>query len=148
MQKKVINIVFYKFKEEDEDKVEACLFYEDGTVENVSKAVAMKESVKIAREENEVANFSTLINKKRIHVMSGAELTRRFNEFISYNIIEDAIDNALDNITLLDNEDEKVLVKEKALETTMIPIQSTLVSNNAKKQERCFKPTAMMSAGL
>ena len=75
MNKKVANIVFYKFNSGNEDKVNACIFYTDGTVKNVSKKEAVKEAIKIAKEENAVGDFSSLLNKKRIFAMSGSELT-------------------------------------------------------------------------
>ena len=131
MNKKVANIVFYKFNSGNEDKVNACIFYTDGTVKNVSKKEAVKEAIKIAKEENAVGDFSSLLNKKRIFAMSGSELTKRFSEFVSYDIVETSIDKALDNIELTDL--DKVKKGEDPLETTIIPIEYNLINNKLKE---------------
>ena len=111
---KLVNIVFYKFNGEDNNKVQACLFYNDGTVKNVSYNEALEESKKIAKEEKSLGkdSFNELLNNKRIFVMSGEELTRRFDDFVVNDNIKDAIDAALDSIAL-EEDKNKVLVKKQ-----------------------------------
>ena len=111
--KKIANIVFYKFNGKEKNMVQACLFYNDGTVRNVTYEEALKEAKIIAKEENSTGrdSFNNLLNKKRIFVMSGAELTKKFDSFVVNETVKNAIDEALDNIVLVDNQD-KVLVKE------------------------------------
>ena len=134
MQKKIANIVFYKFNGERKNMVEACFFYNDGTVANVTYEEAMKEAKKIAKEENATGKeeFDSLLNKNRIFVMSGEELAKRFDQFVVNENVKSSIDKALDNIILLDNED-KVVEKEEAKQTTLIPIQSAIINNNVSR---------------
>ena len=132
MNKKVANIVFYKFNSNNEDIVKACVFYNDGTVKNVSKQEAVKEAIKIAKEEKSIKDLTSLINKNRIYAMSGSELTKRFNEFVSYDIVENHIDNALDNIVLTDT--DKVVAKDNnPAKTTIIPIEYDLINQKVNE---------------
>ena len=85
--KKVENIVFYKFFSEKEDvqiREQACIFYDDGTVASVSVDEAVEAAHQIAVEEKikNKEEFRQSVNKKRIHVMSGEDFERRFQEFI------------------------------------------------------------------
>ena len=85
--KKVINVVFYKFYSGNEDvkeREQACLFYDDGTVENVSVERAVEETHKIAKEEKikTKEELKEQFNKKRIYMMTGEELEKRFQEFV------------------------------------------------------------------
>lgn len=113
MERKIENIVFYKFSEDNSD-VKACFFYDDGSVKDTTYDIAMKEAKRIAFEENATGKeaFSSLVNNKRIYVMSGEELTRRFGEFIVNDNVKDVIDDALDQINFVETE-EKILTKEK-----------------------------------
>ena len=85
--KKVANIVFYKFFSEKEDvqiREQACIFYDDGTVASVSVDEAVEAAHQIAVEEK-IKNkdeFRETVNKNRIHVMSGEDFERRFQEFV------------------------------------------------------------------
>ena len=85
--KKVVNIVFYKFFSEKEDvqiREQACIFYDDGTVASVSVDEAVEAAHQIAVEEK-IKNkdeFRETVNKNRIHVMSGEDFERRFQEFV------------------------------------------------------------------
>ena len=135
--KKIANIVFYKFNNGDKkNMVQACLFYNDGTVKNVSYDEAMKESKKIAAEENANGreSFNSLLNNRRIFVMSGEELTRRFDDFVVNDNVKNAIDDALDNIVLVDKK-EKVFTKKntKPRNTTIIPIEYNLINKNVNE---------------
>lgn len=86
--KKVLNIVFYNFyskKEDVKERQQACIFYDDGTVASVSVEEASAIAHEIAREEKirTKAELKTKFNNSRIHVMSGAEFERRFQEFMA-----------------------------------------------------------------
>ena len=85
--KKVANIVFYKFFSEKEDiqvREQACIFYDDGTVASVSVDEAIEAAHQIAVEEKikTKEEFKESVNKARIHVMSGEDFERRFQEFV------------------------------------------------------------------
>lgn len=81
--KKVINVVFYKFYGENGEMSQACLFYDDGTVQNVSVEQGIDATHKIAREEKikTKEELKARFNNDRIYVMSGQEFERRFQEF-------------------------------------------------------------------
>ena len=85
--KKVANIVFYKFFSEKEDvqiREQACIFYDDGTVASVSVDEAVEAAHQIAVEDKikNKEEFRQSVNKSKIHVMSGEDFERRFQEFI------------------------------------------------------------------
>ena len=83
MKKPIANIVFYKFWGEQGEMQQACIFYEDGTVKNVSFEEGLEESYDIIRNENVTSQeeFQNLINKRRIYSITGKEFERRFQEF-------------------------------------------------------------------
>ncbi len=130
MKKKIENIVFYKFSEENSD-VQACFFYHDGTVENTTYDVAIKEAKWIAFQEKAIDKdaFSSLVNSKRIYVMSGEELNRRFNEFIVRDDVKDIIDDALNKINFVDNEE---IIKDESKSTNTIVFNEKEVNNLQK----------------
>ena len=86
MDKKIANIVFYKFWDptREEAMQQACVFYADGTVKNVlyeeGKELA-NEVVKEAKIKTK-AEFTSMINTTRIYALSGAEFEKRFKEFL------------------------------------------------------------------
>lgn len=86
MNKKIANIVFYKFWDptREEAMQQACVFYADGTVKNVlyeeGKELA-NEVVKDAKVRTK-AEFTEMINTTRIYALSGTEFERRFKEFL------------------------------------------------------------------
>lgn len=85
--KKVANIVFYKFFSEKEDvqiREQACIFYDDGTVASVSvdEAVELAHQIAIEEKIKTKEEFRESVNKARIHVMSGEDFERRFQEFV------------------------------------------------------------------
>ena len=85
--KKVANIVFYKFFSEKEDvqiREQACIFYDDGTVASVSVDEAVEAAHQIAVEDKikTKEEFRQSVNKAKIHVMSGEDFERRFQEFV------------------------------------------------------------------
>ena len=86
MDKKIANIVFYKFWDptREEPMQQACIFYEDGTVKNVLYEEGKELANEIAREAKikTKADFTNMINTTRIYALSGAEFERRFKEFI------------------------------------------------------------------
>lgn len=83
MKKPIANIVFYKFWGEQGEMQQACIFYEDGTVKNVSFEEGLEESYDIIRSENITSQeeFKKLVNSRRIYSLSGKEFERRFQEF-------------------------------------------------------------------
>ena len=92
--KKVANIVFYKFFSEKEDvqiREQACIFYNDGTVASVSVEEAVEAAHQIAVEDKikTKEEFKQTVNKAKIHVMSGEEFEKRFQEFVVKPVVEE-----------------------------------------------------------
>lgn len=86
MDKKIANIVFYKFWDptREEPMQQACIFYEDGTVKNVLYEEGKELANEVARDAKikTKAEFANMINTTRIYALSGVEFERRFKEFL------------------------------------------------------------------
>lgn len=82
--KKIANIAFYKFFENDNLIQQACIFYEDGSVANVSYDDGLDAAEHLVKQENISSKdlLQAMINDKKIHVLSGKELEERFHEFV------------------------------------------------------------------
>lgn len=82
--KNIANIVLYKTKEGTEIVKKACIFYKDGTIKETTYADGVAECNKLAKELKLSSKeaFSTLINNKLIHVMSGDEFKKNFESFV------------------------------------------------------------------
>ncbi len=92
--KKIVNIVFYKYFNEEGKQKQACIFYDDGTVAQVSYEEGIDACEEIVAEKNITSKdaFKEMINKDIVHVMSGKEFERRFSEFFVKNA-EDSLEN-------------------------------------------------------
>ena len=92
--KKIVNIVFYKYFNEEGKQKQACIFYDDGTVAQVSYEEGIDACEEIVAEKNITSKdaFKEMINKDKVHVMSGKEFERRFSEFFVKNA-EDSLEN-------------------------------------------------------
>lgn len=123
-QYKIINIVFYKFYEGTEEKKQACVFYRDGSVKEVSYEDGITACEEIVKERQITSKnaFSEMINKEIIHVVSKKEFVNNFNnyvnkELIDSEIIEDAIDESLEK-TEIDELDEEIKEEPKKAATS------------------------------
>ncbi len=92
--KKIVNIVFYKYFNEEGKQKQACIFYDDGTVAQVSYEEGIDACEEIVAEKNITSKdaFKEMINKDMVHVMSGKEFERRFSEFFAKSS-EDSLEN-------------------------------------------------------
>lgn len=83
--RQISDVVFYNYNGEIGNNQQACIFYTDGTIENVSYEEGITAAMEIAKEENirTKEDFVKMINNNRIHVLSGKDLERRFQEFIN-----------------------------------------------------------------
>ena len=135
--KKAINIVLSKSLDGNDRK--ACIFYSDGSIENVS----FKDTIAML---NEMEKNKTIFNESKIFVMTEAELNRRFDDFVvevpKPKTIEEAIEAAFNSlseesfleiqkdgseyITLSDNveSDNKTLVNTKLEEIAPVVDES------------------------
>ena len=82
--KKVRNVVFYKFYGEQGEMQQACLFYDDGTVANVTVEEGVEATYQIVKEEKikSKEELKTVFNKNRVYLLSGEELENKFQEFV------------------------------------------------------------------
>lgn len=83
--KRIANIVFYKFNGERPNMRQACIFYTDGTVKNVSYEEGLEACQEIVARYNITSKqaFKEMINNRAVYVMSGREFESRFQSFIS-----------------------------------------------------------------
>lgn len=85
--KKIGNIVFYKFYDENKNIVEASyLFYTDGTARLATKEEGLSLVSEIAKEEgiHSSSDLSNYVNSEnsRVYVMSGNDLAKKFTSFL------------------------------------------------------------------
>ena len=87
---KIKNIVFYKYFKNGVEKRRACVFYNDGTVDNLSYSRGIDACERLMKENGitSKSDFKSLINNNLVHVMTKSELERRFSDFVS-NSYED-----------------------------------------------------------
>ena len=83
MKKKIANIVFYKFQERAKEAKQACIFYTDGTVANVSFDEGIDACEEIVRTHHIKSKdaFREMINKNYIHVVSENELQNNYQKY-------------------------------------------------------------------
>ena len=84
INKKIANIVFYTFKENDRIIKQTCIFYEDGSVKNVSYDRGLDIAEILIQQENisSAEILKEMLNKRKIYVLTGKQLETRFNEFV------------------------------------------------------------------
>lgn len=117
--RKAINIVLSKSLDGNDRK--ACIFYSDGSVENVS----YKDTISML---NDMEKNKTIFNESKIYVMTEAELNRRFDNFVvevpKPKTIEEAIERAFNSLT------EESFVEIKQEDSIYITIPNSKESNN------------------
>lgn len=86
MNKQIANVVFYKFWDptREDQMQQACIFYEDGTVKNVSHEEGLEAVYEIAKVDRikTQSEFVKTLNTKRVFTLSGQEFEKRFKEFL------------------------------------------------------------------
>ena len=89
MNKKIRNVVFYSFDGENGKMHQACIFYTDGTVKNVSHDEGLLAAATIAAEENIKTreDFLKILNKERIYSITGEELEQNFKFYLGTSLI-------------------------------------------------------------
>ena len=83
MKKKIANIVFYQFFGSADPEKKACIFYDDGTFENVSFSEGIDACEVIVKERNIKTKdaFREMINNDLVHVVSGATFEKNFSKY-------------------------------------------------------------------
>ena len=64
--KKIENVVFYDFESETGKRTQACIFYADGSVENVAREDGVIAARKLIQEKNLSGPIADYMNKKYI----------------------------------------------------------------------------------
>lgn len=139
------NIVFFKYNDKNETKKSACVFYTDGTIEQLPYEDALEVAANLANslniKKNEIDKFSGLINKERIHVVSGQEFEKNFKKYIAPaevikaskkpETIEEVIDRELDKV-----ESTPVKTTKKKTKKEVPEVVPFIVTSNAGDLER------------
>ena len=88
--KKIINVVFYNFYEENTERRAATIFYRDGSVENVDYEDGITACEQIVKERNITSKdaFKQMINDEIVYVMSREDFIDKFSEFVNKEPIE------------------------------------------------------------
>ena len=128
--KKIANIVFYKFNGERPNMKQACIFYTDGTVKNVSYEDGLEACQEIVATYNITSRqaFKEMINNKAVYVMSGRKFEERFQSFISREDVE--IQEELPQEQL---QDENMASYQKVYRPTTDRQQSNARENNGEE---------------
>jgi len=81
--KKIANIVFYKFYENGKEERRACIFYTDGTVDDVSYENGIDACLEIVKERHITSKeeFKNMINNEIVHVKSRNDLLENFDSY-------------------------------------------------------------------
>ena len=134
--KKPMNIVFYKTTELGKEVKKACIFYNDGTVDNVNYEKGLDACEVVVKELNITTKnaFKEMLNKNIVHVVSEKELRKNFNNYIYNELVEE---KSLDSI--IDEEleaIEKEIDKDEDLEdTVIIPVTKTTKEELFEEEE-------------
>ena len=150
--KKIANIVFYKFYSEDGARKQACIFYNDGTVRSCSYEDGIDAVVEMAKEEKITSKdeLSQLINNKFVHVMSGYDFEKKFQDFIvKEKKSEENKDVVLEKPKSVESRSEnKHEVKDESLnnfDSKVLPIPTVKgdkISNKDNKPVQTYKDLA------
>ena len=98
--KKIINIVFYNYYEENQEKREACVFYNDGTIDETTYEGGIDACEEIVKQRKITSTdvFREMINKDIVHVVTKEEFINNFDSYVNHEIIdEDMIEDVIDN---------------------------------------------------
>ncbi len=110
--KKIANIVFYNFYEDSREMKQACIFYNDGTVKNISFDEGIDAVVDLLRKESITSDeLSNIINNNHIYTMSGYEFEKNFQKFIVKEDISNENNQTL-ALPIITSEEEKTPIEE------------------------------------
>ena len=128
MNKKIANVVFYKFWDPTTEgpMQQACIFYEDGTVQNTSHEEGLEAAYQLANADRMTGDqFRSMLNNKRIFTLTGKEFEERFQEFVmvSRKYVQTAVNNEMDK------------VKASKQTTALVVPQQNIVSPVVKKEQ-------------
>lgn len=87
--KKIENVVFYDFESETGKRTQACIFYADGSVENVAREDGVIAARKLIQEKNLSGPIADYMNKKYIYSMSGEQFEKKFKRYLGKTGLSD-----------------------------------------------------------
>ncbi len=124
MNKKIANVVFYKFWDPTTEgpMQQACIFFEDGTVQNTSHEEGLEAAYQLANAERMTGKeFRTILNNKRIYTLTGKEFEERFQEFVmvSPRNVQAAVDTEMEKVPAVKPVTDLVVPKQ----TVVAPVQ-------------------------
>ena len=121
--KKIINIVFYNFYENDKEQRKACIFYRDGSVDQVEYEDGITACEEIVKQKNITSKnvFKEMVNKEIVHVMSGEDFKNNFDKFVNHELIDreminEVVEEAMPSVEV--KEEEKPKTKTKTMDET------------------------------
>lgn len=128
MNKKIANVVFYKFWDptREEPMQQACIFYEDGSVENTTHDRGIDAAYEVANADKLTGHqFRTILNSKKVFTMTGEDFERRFQEFIiaSRANVEAAINESMADVVATRRTPAKAAPVKKAATAPVAPAQ-------------------------
>ena len=111
MNKRIANIVFYQYNENGQKNKKACIFYNDGTVSNVSfdEGIDACEIIVKERQIKTKDAFREMINNDLVHVVSGEEFERNYSSYFPRaNEEEDTLNRTTNNVIATEIPTEEV----------------------------------------
>lgn len=139
--KKVQNVVFYKFYGEQGEMQQACLFYDDGTVAPVTVEEAIDATYEIAKEEKikTKEDLKAMFNKNRVHLLSGEELQKRYQEFVVKPVKKEEVAVSLTPV----HNNQTVVVQPTPSVTTKPTVKRTVTPKTAPAQRAIVTPVVV-----
>ena len=134
MNKKIANVVFYKFWDptREEPMQQACIFYEDGTVKNTTHEEGIDAAFELANADRLTGKqFRSIMNNKKVFTLTGEEFENRFQEFVmvSRKNVEAAVNDAMEDVDATKRTGAAVIQQKKAPVT---PVTTTTVTPDKK----------------
>lgn len=133
MNKKIANVVFYKFWDPTTEGAmqQACIFYEDGTVLNTSHEEGLEAAYQLANADKMTGKeFRTILNNKKIFTLTGKEFEERFQEFVmvSRQSVQKDVDNEMDKVIAKKPTTALVAPQQKVTTPVVKPVVAPVVS--------------------
>ncbi len=134
LNKKIANIVFYKVPQGGNMVKQATIFYQDGTVKNVSFEDGIDACEAICRERHIQTKdaFKEMINRDVVHVMTAKQLSENYSRFIP---------------AALENAEVSTKVEEAAQETEEVEEEEVKAKDAAEEEKKDSKVAAAAVAG-
>lgn len=138
MNKKIVNIVFYQFFDKEDKTKKACIFYNDGTVADVSFDEGIDACEIIVKERNIKTKdaFREMINRDIVHVVSGKDFERNFQSYFPKTNEEENMNKEVNNlipIETLNNDKKEVQENTTKTNNTVVAPLVTPIDNKSEE---------------